>query len=344
MAAKKSEEKKKNTKGDDNPEVSFSGVNADGAGSARIKVIGMGGCGRNAVNRMIDCEISDVTFFAMDTDEDALRQKSKAPNKIYVGKITGGDPVTVLQAAEENLQEIKNSIRETDVLIIVADLGDGVGMGAAILLAKIARELGILTIGLVTLPFSFEGEIRKNYAGQWREYLKDYSDAVVVYPLDNLLGCEDVRKDMYGLLDYCYAFLKDSVQSIKEIVSDTSVINVDFEDLKATLSEQGGIFIGFGRGKGEERVKEAYESAVNNSMLDTSVTGAKRILIRIVGSGNTGLMEYSEIADLIEQDADEEADCLIGMAIDDTRTDEIKVTIIAAGLPNTENRCKKNDR
>jgi len=272
MMAKKSEEK--NSKEENNPETNSSGIN--------ITVIGIGECGRDAVNYMIDCELSDVTFIAMDTDAEDLEQKSKAPYKIYVGKIPGGDPETVLLGAEENLQEIKTAIQEADVLII-AYLGDGIGTAAAVLLAKIARELGTLTIGLVTAPFSFEGKKRKDYAKQGLDYLKDYLDAVVVLPLDKLLVREDPGKNMRDLFDYYYDFLKESVQSINEIISDTSFINVDFEDLKATLSKQGEIFIGFGRGKGEGRVNEAYKSAVYDSMLGTSVTGAKRILTVTTG-------------------------------------------------------------
>ena len=275
MIAKKNDEKKKKPEAGNNSEADSTNVD--------ISVIGVGGFGRDAVNRMIDCKLSDVTFIAMDTDAEALEQKSKASYKIYVGKIPGGDPATFLLAAEKNLQEIKNAIREPDVLILVAELSDGTGVGAAFLLAKIARELGTLTIGLVTAPFSFEGKKRKDYAEESLEYLKIYIDAVAVYPLDNLLVYENPGNNMRELFEYCYDTLKENVQTIKRFVSDTfvsdtHVISVDFEDIKSTLSKQGEIFIGFDRSKGEDRVNESYESAVSNSMMNASVPDAKRIL------------------------------------------------------------------
>jgi len=306
--------------------------------NANIVVVGVGGGGGNAVNRMIECEIRGVEYVAINTDKQDLDRKSNAEVKLQIGaKATGGlgaggNPEIGLLAAEENQQEIENSIRGADMLFITAGMGGGTGTGAAPVVAKIARELGILTIAIVTKPFSFEAKKRKAFAEQGIDYLKDYVDSLVVIPNDKLLLLSDQNTKMIDALNLANEVLKDGVQGITEIITGAGFINVDFADVKAVMARQGVAHMGIGRGKGEGRVKEAVKTAVNSPLLDTNVAGAKHILLRISGDENLGMLEFSEAADMIEQEADGDADVRIGMSIDSTLGDEIVITVIATGF------------
>ena len=305
---------------------------------ANIVVVGVGGGGGNAVNRMIECGIRGVEYVAINTDKQDLDQKSNAEIKLQIGaKATGGlgaggNPEIGLLAAEENQQEIENAIRGADMLFVTAGMGGGTGTGAAPVVAKIARELGILTIGIVTKPFSFEAKKRKAFAEQGIDYLKDYVDSLVVIPNDKLLLLSDQNTKMIDALNLANEVLKDGVQGITEIITGAGFINVDFADVKAVMARQGVAHMGIGRGRGEGRVKEAVKAAINSPLLDTNVAGAKHILLRISGDENLGMLEFSEAADMIEQEADGDADVRIGMSIDSTLGDEIVITVIATGF------------
>jgi cell division protein FtsZ len=305
---------------------------------ANILVIGVGGGGGNAVNRMIECGIKGVEYVATNTDKQDLEYKSNAEIKLQIGqKATGGlgaggNPEVGLLAAEENQQEIENAIRGADMLFITAGMGGGTGTGAAPVVAKIARELGILTIAIVTKPFSFEAKKRRAYAEQGIEYMKDYVDSLVVIPNDKLLLLSDQNTKMIEALNLANEVLKDGVQGITEIITSPGFINVDFADIKAVMSRQGIAHMGIGRGSGENRVKDAVSAAINSPLLDTSVGGAKHILLCISGDENLGMLEFSEAADMIEQEADGEADVRVGMTIDNSLGDEIVITVIATGF------------
>ena len=311
---------------------------------ANIIVIGVGGGGGNAVNRMIQCGIRGVEYVAVNTDKQDLDQKSHAEVKLQIGaKATGGlgaggNPEVGLLAAEENQQEIENAIRGADMLFITAGMGGGTGTGAAPVVAKIARELGVLTIAIVTKPFSFEAKKRRAFAEQGLEYLKDYVDSLVVIPNDKLLLLSDQNTTMIEALNLANEVLKDGVQGITEIITGAGFINVDFADVKAVMSRQGLAHMGIGRGKGEGRVKEAVKSAVNSPLLDTTVAGAKHILLRIAGDEHLGMLEFSEAADMIEQEADGDADVRIGMSIDNSLDDEIVITVIATGFSELDSQ------
>ena len=311
---------------------------------ANIVVIGVGGGGGNAVNRMIECGIRGVEYIAINTDKQDLDHKSNAEVKLQIGaKATGGlgaggNPDIGLLAAEENQQEVENAIRGADMLFITAGMGGGTGTGAAPVVAKIARELGILTIGIVTKPFSFEAKKRRAFAEQGIDYLKDYVDSLVVIPNDKLLLLSDQNTKMIDALNLANEVLKDGVQGITEIITGAGFINVDFADVKAVMSRQGVAHMGIGHGKGEGRVKDAVKAAINSPLLDTSVSGAKHILLRIAGDENLGMLEFSEAADMIEQEADGEADVRIGMTIDPSLGDEIIITVIATGFHGQEEK------
>jgi len=309
---------------------------------ANIVVVGVGGGGGNAVNRMIECGIRGVEYVAINTDKQDLDHKSNAEVKLQIGaKATGGlgaggNPEIGLLAAEENQQEIENAIRGADMLFVTAGMGGGTGTGAAPVVAKIARELGVLTIAIVTKPFSFEAKKRKAFAEQGIDYLKDYVDSLVVIPNDKLLLLSDQNTKMIDALNLANEVLKDGVQGIAEIITGAGFINVDFADVKAVMAHQGVAHMGIGRGKGEGRVKEAVKSAVNSPLLDTNVAGAKHILLRISGNENLGMLEFSEAADMIEQEADGDADVRIGMTIDSALGDEIVITVIATGFSDID--------
>ena len=309
---------------------------------ANIIVIGVGGGGGNAVNRMIECGIRGVEYVAINTDKQDLDQKSNAEIKLQIGPRAtgglgaGGNPEIGLLAAEENQQDIENAIRGADMLFITAGMGGGTGTGAAPVVAKIARELGVLTIAIVTKPFSFEAKKRRAFAEQGIEYLKDYVDSLVVIPNDKLLLLSDQNTTMIEALNLANEVLKDGVQGITEIITGAGFINVDFADVKAVMARQGIAHMGIGRGKGDGRVKEAVKMAVNSPLLDTTVAGAKHILLRIAGDENLGMLEFSEAADMIEQEADGEADVRIGMSIDPMLGDEIIITVIATGFMEME--------
>ena len=312
------------------------------ANIANIVVVGVGGGGGNAVNRMIECDIKGVEYVAINTDKQDLEKKSSAELKLQIGqKATGGlgaggNPEIGLLAAEENQQEIENALRGTDMLFITAGMGGGTGTGAAPVVAKIARELGILTIAIVTKPFSFEAKKRRAYAEQGIEYLKQYVDSLVVIPNDKLLLLSDQDTTMIDALNLANEILKDGVQGITEIITGAGFINVDFADVKSVMSRQGVAHMGIGRGRGDNRVKEAVKAAVNSPLLDTTVAGAKHILLRIAGNESLGMLEFSEAADMIESEADGEADVRIGMSIESSLDEEIIITVIATGFDLNE--------
>jgi cell division protein FtsZ len=287
---------------------------------------------------MIECGIKGVEYIAINTDKQDLNLKSSAEVKLQIGtKVTGGlgaggNPEVGLKAAEESQQEIEQAVRGADMLFITAGMGGGTGTGAAPVVAKIARELGILTIAIVTKPFSFEAKKRKVYAEQGIEYLKQYVDSLVVIPNDKLILLSDEHTKVRDAFNLANEVLKDGVQGISEIITGAGFINVDFADVRSVMLGQGITHLGIGRGSGATRVRDAVAAAINSPLLDTTVAGARHILLRIAGDDSLGMIEFSEAADMIESEADGEADVRIGMSIDDSLGDSIVITIIATGF------------
>jgi len=330
--------KKQREKDSDVKEINFDSYSSE----INITVIGIGGSGCNAINNMIDCGLDGVDLIAIDTDYEGLEYNSNVKTKLFIGDkssgglSTKGNPKIGLLAAVESRQEIENSIWECDLLFIVAGLGGGTGSGAAPVIAKIARAMGIITVGLVTMPFSIEGRLRKNKAKKGLKCLKEHIDAVYAADLDKLDSPKNRDAKVFELDRSYYYGLCNIVKSVKELVSGTGFINVDFEDIKEVLRNQGDVFFGLGRGSGEERCKKAVDAAFENSFSDICLNDAKHVLLRIVGNEDMGMLEFSETANLIEQKVSEKADIRIGMAIDDSYGDEIGVTIIATGFTDNE--------
>ena len=256
--------------------------------AARIKVVGVGGGGCNAVNRMIDSGIKGVSFMAINTDRQAL-DRCKAETKLQIGeKLTkglgaGGNPEVGQKSAEENIEDISKFIGDSDMVFVTAGMGGGTGTGAAPIIAKIAKDSGSLTVGVVTKPFSFEGKKRGEHAELGIKFLKKYVDSLVIVPNDKLLleaGKDTSLLEAFNLAD---EVLKQGVQGISDIITDDSLINLDFADVQTVMKDKGVAHMGVGRGKGEERVNDAVRSATESPLLETSISGARSILLNIAG-------------------------------------------------------------
>lgn len=305
--------------------------------SAVIKVVGVGGGGCNAVNRMIDAGLKGINFIAVNTDMQALN-RCKADNKIQIGeKLTrglgaGGNPQIGQQSAEETIDIITNALEGTDMVFITAGMGGGTGTGAAPIIARAARELGILTVGVVTKPFSFEGRKRMNQAERGIEYLKNYVDSLVIVPNDKLLTNSDKNTTMLDAFNMADDVLRQGVQGISDLISDFALVNVDFADVKSVMTDKGIAHMGVGYGKGEDRAKTAVTSAIESPLLETTISGAKAILLYIAGGYDLGMLEVSEISSLVQEQVDPEAILIFGAAINEEMEDEISITVIATGF------------
>ena len=304
---------------------------------ANIKVIGIGGGGCNAVNRMIDSKMHGVSFVAVNTDKQALN-RSKAETKLAIGeKLTGGlgaggNPEVGQKSAEESLEELNKIIAGSDMVFITAGMGGGTGTGAAPIIAKAARMSGALTVGVVTKPFTFEGKKRKEHAELGIKFLKNYVDSLVVVPNDKLLAMSAPDTTMMQAFNMADEVLKDGVDGISSLITDAGLINLDFADVKTVMSGRGIAHIGVGKGSGENRVKDAIKSAVESPLLETSIDGAKAVLLNITGGDNLGIQEVNEAADFIYQAADPEANIILGTSIKPDMADSIIVTVIATGF------------
>lgn len=305
--------------------------------TAQIKVIGVGGGGSNAVNRMIDAGLNGVSFMAINTDKQAL-SGSKADTKLQIGeKLTkglgaGANPEVGQKAAEENIEDLTKFIAGADMVFITAGMGGGTGTGAAPIIAKAAKDLGVLTVGVVTKPFTFEGKKRKDHAELGIKFLKKYVDSLVVVPNDRLLQIAEKNTSMLDAFTMADEVLKQGVQGISDLIAEAGLINLDFADVKTVMSDRGIAHMGVGRGRGETRVQEAVKAAIESPLLETSINGAKAILLNIMGGYDLGMLEVNEAADQIEKAADKDAIVIFGASVKEDMHDEIVITVIATGF------------
>ena len=303
-------------------------------GAATIKVIGVGGAGNNAVNRMIEAGIKGVDFIAVNTDRQAL-QKSKASAKIQIGeKITrglgaGANPDIGAQSAEENKSEIAETLRGADMVFVTAGMGGGTGTGAAPIVAQSAKEMGILTIGVVTKPFTFEGKKRLSQAERGIESLKGKVDALVVIPNDKLLQIIDRKTSINDAFRMADDVLRQGVQGISDLIAVTGLVNLDFADVKTIMLNSGVAHMGIGRASGENRAEDAAKQATESPLLETSIEGARGVIINITGGTDLGLQEVNTAAELVQRSVDPEANIIFGAVIDENIHDEIVITVIA---------------
>jgi len=312
---------------------------------AKIRVIGIGGAGGNAINRMIENGIKGVEFIAINTDIQAL-QYNKAEKKLHIGKAVtrglgaGMNPELGKQAAEESQNEIRELLKDSDMVFITCGLGGGTGTGASPVVAEIAKDLGSLTVAFVTKPFSFEGGQRKNLADNGYENLASNVDTIIVISNDKLLQIIDKQTSLLDAFLTADDILRQGVQGIAEIITVPGVINADFADVKAVMSNSGSALMGIGQADGENKAIEAAKAAVSSPLLDMSIDGAKGVVFTITGGVNLGMTEVNEAAKLITDSADPEAKVIFGAVIDSEMKDEIKVTVVATGFINNQNNVK----
>lgn len=306
-------------------------------GTATIKVIGVGGAGNNAVNRMVDAGIKGVDFIAVNTDRQALLL-SKAATKIQIGeKITrglgaGANPDIGAQAAEESKTEIQESLRGADMVFVTAGMGGGTGTGAAPIVAACAKEMGILTIGVVTKPFTFEGKKRLSQADRGVESLKGKVDTLVVIPNDKLLQIIDRKTSIVEAFKMADDVLRQGVQGISDLIAVPGLVNLDFADVKTIMLNTGIAHMGIGRASGENRAEDAAKQAIQNPLLESSIEGARGVIINITGGSNLGLQEVNTAAELVQRSVDPEANIIFGAVIDESLDEDIVITVIATGF------------
>lgn len=313
---------------------------------AKIKVIGVGGGGNNAVNRMIECGVRGIDFIAVNTDRQALNA-SRAEIKLQIGeKLTkglgaGSNPEIGMKAAEENRNEISEILKGADMVFITAGMGGGTGTGAAPVIAEAAKEQGILTVGVVTKPFTFEGRKRQIHAEKGIEELKEKVDTLVTIPNDRLLQVAEKKTTMVEAFLMADEVLKQGIQGISDLIAVPSLINLDFADVKTIMHNRGIAHMGIGIATGENRAVDAAKLAIKSPLLETSIDGAKAVLLNITGGEDLGLFEINESADLIRQAVDEDAIIIFGAGIDESLKDEIKITVIATGFDEERNRRRE---
>ncbi len=304
---------------------------------ASIKVIGVGGAGTNAVNRMIDSGLQGVDFIAVNTDKQALTL-SKAPTKVQIGdKLTkglgaGANPEVGKHAAEESREEISNFIKGADLVFVTCGMGGGPGTGAAPVNAELARDMGILTIGVVSKPFMFEGRQRMKNAEAGIERLKANVDTLVVVPNDRLLSVVTKGTSVTEAFRIADDTLRQGIQGISDLIAVPNLINLDFADVRTVMEARGLAHMGIGVGKGENRMVDAARQAISSPMLETSIDGARAVLINITGGPDTSIIDINEAAQMITQAADPEANIIFGAGIDENLEDEVHITVIATGF------------
>ena len=318
-------------------------LRSDSENFALIRVVGVGGGGCNAVNRMIRAEMMGVEFIGINTDAQALLQ-SDAPHKIRIGdKITrglgaGGDAAIGQRAAEDDVEKITEALRDSDMVFITAGLGGGTGSGGAPVIAEIAKDLGALTIGVVTKPFAFEGNRRKLIAERAAELLKEKVDTLITIPNDRL---RDVVAKNTSILDAFRVVddvLRQGVQGISDIITVPGLINLDFADVKAIMHDAGSALMGIGRASGDSRAVEAAKQAIASPLLEVNITGAQGILFNIAGSSNLTLFEVTEAAEEIRAAADPEANIIFGASFDERLGEDVVITVVATGFDGTRRR------
>ena len=308
-----------------------------GANPTNIKVVGVGGGGGNAVNRMIQTGLSGVEFWLMNTDLQVLAG-AKTDKKVQLGATltkglgAGNDPSVGEKAAEEAQQEITQALEGADMVFITAGMGGGTGTGAAPIVAKIAKQLGILTIAVVTKPFAFEGNIRANNANAGLEKLKDAVDAVIVVPNDKLLQVVDRQVSMEEAFIVADEVLIRDVTGITDIIKVPGIINVDFADVKAVMQGSGTALMGIGKASGEGRAVKAAQLAINSQLLESSINGASGVIVNITGGPDMGIHEVSDAASIIHDAVLDDATVIIGTAVNESIQGEIQITVIATGI------------
>ena len=318
----------------------------DAAQFAQIKVIGVGGAGNNAVNRMIESGLKGVEFISMNTDKQALLL-SRANQKIQIGeKITkglgaGANPEVGQRSAEESREEIAQNLKGADLVFITAGMGGGTGTGAAPVVADIAKEMGILTIGVVTKPFGFEGKPRMQNAERGIKEMEPRVDTLVVIPNDRLLGAVGKGTSLIEAFRVADDVLRQGIQGISDLISMPSLINLDFADVRTTMREKGLAHMGIGRASGDNRAVDAAKQAISSPLLETTIEGAKAVLINITGDETLGLMEIEEAASLVSKSVDPNANIIFGAGIDDAMSDMVRITVIATGFDSSKPLTRK---
>ncbi len=314
---------------------------------ARIKVIGVGGGGNNAVDRMIEAGVTKAEFICVNTDAQQLANV-KAPTVLQIGaKLTNGlgagaKPEIGRQAAEETKDEIKNLVKDTEMVFVTAGMGGGTGTGAAPIIAEAAKSLGVLTVAVVTKPFFFEGPQRMRNAEEGIKNLAEKVDAIVTIPNDLLLKIADKKvtiKDSFKLAD---DVLRQGVQGIIEVITQRGIMNCDFADVRTIMKDSGVAHMGIGIGKGENAASDAVRAAIESPLLETSIEGAENVLLNITGGSEFSLVDMGEVSSIVRDMVSEEANIIVGTAMDDHLKDEIKVTLIATGLDGSVKRGKDN--
>ncbi|MBU0578091.1 cell division protein FtsZ [Patescibacteria group bacterium] len=314
---------------------------------ASIKVVGIGGGGGNAVNRMISSKVEGVEFISINTDAQALYH-SQASHRINVGKAitrglgAGSDPTVGKKAAEESSEELKAAIDGSDMIFITCGLGGGTGTGSAPVIADIAKELGILTVAVVTRPFSFEGAHRTQIALEGLEELKSKVDTLITIPNDRILSIIDKKTPLTDAFIVVDDVLRQAVQGIADLITTHGMINVDFADVRAIMQDAGSALMGIGYGSGENRAVDAARAAIESPLLEMSITGAKGILFNITGGNDLSMFEVDEAAKIITEAADTDANIIFGTVINENYTGEIKCTVIATGFSEDEQKRQQN--
>jgi len=304
---------------------------------ARIKVIGVGGGGQNAVNRMIDEGIGGVEFISANTDAQALTL-SKAPVRVRLGdKLTrglgaGGDPEIGRKAAEESSDELYNVLKGADMVFVTAGMGGGTGTGAAPVVSQVAKECGALTIGVVTRPFTFEGGRRSQAAEAGVTKMKEHAHTLISIPNDRLLQLADKKSSLQDAFRMADDVLRQGIQGISELITVPGLINLDFADVRAIMSEGGAALMAVGRGSGDERAKNAAEQAISSQLLDITIDGARGVLFNVTGGPNLTLFEVNQAAAIIRETAHPDVNMIFGAVIDPEMGDEVRVTVIATGF------------
>lgn len=316
---------------------------------AQIKVVGVGGGGNNAINRMIQYGLKGVDYISINTDKQAL-YLSKSNHKIQIGeKITkglgaGANPEIGQKAAEESREEIQHALEGCDMVFITAGMGGGTGTGAAPIVAEIAKNMGILTVGVVTKPFMFEGRRRMNNAEMGIAELKERVDTLVTIPNDRLLQVVEKRTSMLEAFKIADDVLRQGVQGISDLIAVPGLVNLDFADVRTIMKEKGLAHMGIGRGSGENRAVEAAKQAIQSPLLETTIDGATGILLNITGGESLGLFEVNEAAELVAQAAHPDANIIFGAVIDENLEDEVRITVIATGFEQVNDASTTESR
>ena len=315
-------------------------VKTDIESFAQIKVVGVGGGGSNAVNRMVEEGIHGVEFIAINTDSQALLL-SNAPQRVRIGdKLTrglgaGGNPIIGEKAAEESREEIYAILDGADMVFITSGLGGGTGTGAAPIIAEVSKEVGALTIGVVTKPFTFEGSRRRGVCEEGMERLKEKVDTLIVIPNDRLLDIVDKKASIKSAFKLADDVLRQGIQGISELITVPGLINLDFADVKAIMSEGGAALMAVGHAKGDNRAAEAAQQAISSALLDITIDGARGILFNVRGGDELSLFEVNEAAEIVRKAAHPDVNLIFGAVIDPDMKDEIQITVIATGFDGT---------